>query len=79
MREKIIDYRKGKIKGSIKFYHYRGIGFGFLAEGNEKIESYSRRFKAKIPYDLGKEFKTLNSAKKFMEKHGYKEVKGGKK
>jgi len=77
MREKIIDYRKGKIKGFIEFYHYPGIGFGFRAEGKEKIEVYSRRFKGKIPYDLSKEFKTLTAAKKFMRRHGYKEVSNG--
>ena len=72
-----IEYRKGKIKGRIIAFSYPGIGYGFRAEGDEKIECYSRRFRSKIPYDFGKEFKTLRAAKKYMTRYGYKEVKNG--
>jgi len=73
----LIEYRKGKIKGAIIAFNYPGIGYGFRAQGDEKIECYSRRFKSKIPEDFGKEFVTLRAAKKFMVRHGYKEVKTG--
>jgi len=71
----LIEYRKGKIKGAIIAYNFPGIGYGFRIQGDEKIECYSRRFKSKIPCDFGKEFKTLRAAKKYMARHGYKEVK----
>ena len=71
----LIEYRKGKIKGAIIAYNFPGIGYGFRTQGDEKIECYSRRFKGKIPCDFGKEFKTLRAAKKYMARHGYKEVK----
>jgi hypothetical protein len=47
-------------EGFIESYNYHGIGSGFRAEGNERIECYSRRFKSKIPYDMSQEFKTLS-------------------
>jgi hypothetical protein len=41
MREKVrINYKKGKIKGFIESYNYHGIGFGFRAEGNERLEGF---------------------------------------
>jgi len=73
----LIEYRKGKIKGAIIAYNFPGIGYGFRTQGDEKIECYSRRFKSKIPCDFGKEFNTLRAAKKYMVRHGYKEVKIG--
>ena len=71
----LIEYQKGKIKGAIIAYNFPGIGYGFRTQGDEKIECYSRRFKSKIPCDFGKEFKTLRAAKKYMARHGYKELK----
>jgi len=73
-KELIIHFEKGRIEGRIQSYNYPGIGSGFRAEGDEQIELYSRRFRGKIPYAMGKEFKTLRAAKKYMERHGYKEV-----
>ena len=69
-----ILYKKGKIKGRVQSYYYPGIGSGFLASGDEKIEHYHRRFKSMILVDMGKEFKILKNAKRWMEKHGYIEV-----
>ena len=34
----LIAYRKGKIKGAIIAFNYPGIGYGFRAQGDEKIE-----------------------------------------
>lgn len=77
VRVTFAEYRKGKYKAFIKFFNYPGIGSGFRVDGNEKIECYSRRFRDKIPYDLGQEFTTLTAAQKFLKKNGYKEAKKG--
>ena len=71
----LIYFKKGKTDGVIISYYYPGIGSGFKAIGDQLIKMKSQNRRG-VLYDvaMAKEFKSLKTAKAWMEKHGYSEV-----